>query len=268
MKVHEFSRRLGIPPSKVRYYNRSGMYESNRRSENNYRDFTEQDALDVYNAQLLRSFDMSMKESVQAIQEYGLEQICGWLDEHICEAEEEIRLAEIRLARLQQMRRYYTNIPQREGKATLLTCGKSYSICTFGSCAVISDEVLEIAAHWGERMPFTYVALTIPRESLLGEEERLSVGIGLGILEENLSWCDLPVSDAMDCFPEGECLSVFLEREDIFSLTRRDILPLFEEAAARKKKIVSGATGRIFLSYRKDSRLFHGFTLRVRVEPQ
>ncbi|MCI8567411.1 MAG: MerR family transcriptional regulator [Lachnospiraceae bacterium] len=267
MKVSEFSKRLGIAPSKVRYYDRFGMYQGGRCTENNYREFTREDALDVYNAQLLRSFDMSMKESVQTIREFSLGQIAGWLDEHIEELDEEIRLANIRLARLQQMRRYYTEIPGRKGEAVYMNGKKSYSICTFGDCARIDDEILKIAACWGERMPFTYVALTIPAESLLGGQERLSVGAGLGILEENYFACPLPVSGAMDCFPEGPCLTVFLERENPFALTRTDIKPLFELAQKKKLRIVGGATGRIFLSYQKDGGRCHGFSVRVRVEP-
>lgn len=266
MKVSEFSKRLGIPPSKVRYYDRFGMYQGGRCMENNYREFTREDALDVYNAQLLRSFDMSMKESVQTIQEYGLGQIEGWLDEHIEELDEEIRRTNIRLARLQQMRRYYREVPVREGKAVFMECGKSYSICTFGDCARVDDEVLKIAACWGDLMPFTYVALTIPEESLLGAEERLLVGAGLGILEENYFACPLPVSGAMDCFPAGGCLTVFLERENPFALTRADVKPLFDLARERGQRIVGGATGRIFLSYQKGGCRHHGFSVRVRVE--
>lgn len=267
MKVSEFSKRLGIPSSKVRYYDRFGMYQGERCMENNYREFTKEDALDVYNAQLLRSFDMSMKESVQTIREYSLEQISGWLDEHIEELNEEIRLANIRLARLQRMRKYYTDVPPKEGEAILMTRKKSYSICTFGECARIDDQVLKIAACWGELMPFTYVALTIPEESLQGSEEQLSVGLGLGIVEENYFVCPLPVSEAMDCFPEGECLALFLERENPFALTRTDLKPLFDVARERGLRIVGRATGRIFLSYQKDGCRHHGFGVRVRVEP-
>lgn len=54
MYVNEFARRLGLTASKMRYYDRSGLYQS-RRGENNYRDFTDADALDAYLAQSLRA---------------------------------------------------------------------------------------------------------------------------------------------------------------------------------------------------------------------
>ena len=62
MKVNEFARQLGIVSSKVRYYDRMGLIQGERQ-DNNYRNFTPQDALNIYHAQMLRSFDMSIQES-------------------------------------------------------------------------------------------------------------------------------------------------------------------------------------------------------------
>lgn len=65
MKVNEFARQLGIVSSKVRYYDRMGLIQGERQ-DNNYRNFTPQDALNIYHAQMLRSFDMSIQESLNA----------------------------------------------------------------------------------------------------------------------------------------------------------------------------------------------------------
>ena len=49
--------------------------------DSNYRDFTDLDALNIYHAQMLRSFDMSVQESLAAKQK-GLTQISSWVEEH------------------------------------------------------------------------------------------------------------------------------------------------------------------------------------------
>lgn len=268
MKVNEFSHRPGLPVSKVRYYDRYGLYESGNLAANNYRDLTERDALDVYHAHMLRSLDMSMKESVKAIREYSLDQLNDWLKEHIARQEEEIRLAQLRLSRLQQLQHYYTGIPSNMGKVFLNHYERSYSICTFGSCSRNDEDTLKAAAVWAEHMPFTYVAITIPEESLSGNRDQLTVGIGLGILEANLEKGGLPVSDCLECFSAGECLSMLLEKEDIFALTREDIRPLFDTAEALGLRITGGATGRILLKYNHDGKNCFCFSLRAHVKPK
>ena len=66
MKVHDFARRLGLPDSKVRYYDQAGLIRGGRQKENNYRDLTGQDALNIYHAQMLRSFGMGVQEALAA----------------------------------------------------------------------------------------------------------------------------------------------------------------------------------------------------------
>ena len=68
MKVHDFAKRLGLPDSSIRYYDRMGLIQSGRQKENNYRHFTEQDALAIYHARMLRSFDMSVQEAEEKLE--------------------------------------------------------------------------------------------------------------------------------------------------------------------------------------------------------
>ncbi|MCR5606287.1 MAG: MerR family transcriptional regulator [Treponema sp.] len=62
MTVKEFSALLGISTSKIRFYDRLKIIEGNREADNNYRNFSNIDALNIYNAQMLRSFNFSIYE--------------------------------------------------------------------------------------------------------------------------------------------------------------------------------------------------------------
>lgn len=268
MYVNEFARRLGLPPSKVRYYDRSGMYQS-RRGDNNYRDFTDLDALDAYLAQSLRSIDLSMEESLQAIQVCDRDQLHRLLSGRIAALEAELARAQAKLDRLEQLRNYTSgHIAEGQvfsglGRRKLAV----YSVCTFGKYAKTSEEALEIAAVLANSMPYTYIALTIPEESFLGEEEELSVGVGLGILEEFMERCGLTPSPVMDYFSDGPHLVIFMEHEDVFSLTRSDFRPLFDEAKNRGLQLYGNAVGRISYSYEKNGRRRYGFSVRCQVKP-
>lgn len=271
MYVNEFSRRLGLPASKVRYYDRSGMYQG-QRGANNYRDFTDNDALDAYLAQSLRSIDLSMEETTLAVRSYEPFQMYHWLTGRIGSLREEITMAQAKLERLEQLREftvaYGTNLPREEafpGRA--LQEHAVYSIRTFGSYTKVNDEVLEAAAALGGCMPYSYIALSIPGESLFRGEAPLPVGIGLGIREKNLERFGLTPSPVMDCFPGGPHLILFLEREDVFHLTCADLRPLLDGAAARGLRLRGDLTGRISFAREKEGRRFYCLSVRCRTEP-
>ena len=99
MKVHDFAKRLGLPDSSIRYYDRMGLIQSGRQKENNYRHFTEQDALAIYHARMLRSFDMSVQEALEA-KDQELSTIDGWVSSHIQELERQLDWEKMRLTRL------------------------------------------------------------------------------------------------------------------------------------------------------------------------
>jgi len=66
MTVKEFSDLIGIPPSKIRFYDRSNIIDGDREIFNNYRTFCDTDVLSIYNAQMLKSFDFSLSDVVEA----------------------------------------------------------------------------------------------------------------------------------------------------------------------------------------------------------
>ena len=266
MKVLEFAKRLGIPASKIRFYDRQGITQSRRGSENNYRQFTEQDALVIYNAQMLRSFDMSVKEVSTAAHTYALGRFSGWLEERIAALEQELRLEQMRMARLEQLRGYLRAMSEQGAGVLRMRTKVSYNAWTIGPGAFYTGATLSAMERLQGKMPFSYVTLMVPQESLLGGEEALQVRLGLGILKENMEKCGFEGTAGLERFPEGDCLSLYLEREDPFALTRADLAPLFLEAGRLGARIVSGAVGRQYLAYEKEGRTVHGFSLGVLIE--
>ena len=117
MKVYEFATRLGIPASKIRYYDRNGVISGKRLEKNNYREYDRIDALDIYNALMFRSFDMSVSQAAEINEDCRLKDVNDWLSRHILEVEKQITLETMRLDRLQQMKAYFTDI--KEGQTRI-----------------------------------------------------------------------------------------------------------------------------------------------------
>ena len=91
----EFAQRLGVPVSKIRYYDRLGLGQTERSEENNYRNFEPDDALEYGNALMLRSFDMNLKEISQTQSGQSVNEMGIWLEEHVRELVEKYGISAI-----------------------------------------------------------------------------------------------------------------------------------------------------------------------------
>lgn len=265
MKVHDCARRLGISDSMVRYYDRSGLIRSDRHPGNNYRDFTDQDALAIYHAKMLRSFDMGVQEALDA-QNQSLSSISGWVGSHIQELERQIIWEEMRLLRLRQMQYYFSMIQKRaDSRLAESVRYDSYNVWNFGHVDALSPEEQTAIDILAQNMPFSYIAIRISLESILRPGEDLDVSIGLGILEQNREKLELELPPELQRYSGGPMISLFMETPDPFSMTKRDIAPLLEEADRRKITLNGDLIGRIFISYMKEGHFVHGMGLGISI---
>lgn len=260
MKVHEFAQRLGLSDSKVRYYDQSGLIRGGRQKENNYRDFSRQDALNIYHAQMLRSFGMGMQEALEA-KDQALPVIDDWVCGHVRELEREIAQAEMRLIRLEEMRAYFSMIQNRQNKLGRSSRDASYGVYNVGSHTPLTAPEQEAIRLLAGSMPFSYIAIKISRESLLAPGENLDVSIGLGILKGNRDKLGLPLPPQIPLTPGGELVDLQVEVPDPFTMTKKDIAPLLEEIGRRKLVLTDDLIGRIYISYMKDGGFVHGVSL-------
>ena len=264
MKVNEFSRRLGIPSTKVRYYDRIGLISGARDTDNNYREFNEMDALHIYNAQMLRSFDMSIQESADAEQNYGLNDLSSWLNGRIPALDQEIRYEEMRLLRLREMNDYICSINPTSPVVEMLIMVDSYNVWTFGTHIKSLDDTEEQASRMlAEKMPFSYAAVRISKESLLAGG-KLDVDLGIGILASNLKKLDMVLPGQERFLNEGHpMMTQSVQIEDLSNMTASDLDPLLNAVHLKNLEISSDVIGRVYISYRKDGRLMQGIILGV-----
>lgn len=264
MKVHDFARRLGLPDSKVRYYDRAGLIQGERQKGNNYRDFTDQNALNIYHAQMLRSFGMGIQEALDA-QRQELAVIDGWVGDYAEELERKIALQEMRLQRLREMQDYFSMIQARKDKLGHSERDASFNIYNFGKTGPLSPENRESIQLLAQNMPFSYIGIRISRESLTAPGDGLDVSIGLGILERNRNKLGLVLPQSART-PGSALVDLLLEIHDPFAMTKRDIAPLLEEIARRNLVLKDDLIGRIYISYMKNGDFVHGVSLGLPVE--
>lgn len=265
MKVHDFAKQLGLPDSKVRYYDRSGLIRGERQRGNNYRDFTDQDALNIYHANMLRSFGMGVREALDA-REQALSSIDSWVGKHVGELEELILQQEMCLRRLREMQTYFSVIQTRKGRLGQNFVDDSFNVWSFGKTASLSLPEQKAIALLAQNMPFSYIAIRVSRESLLSPEDALDISIGLGILEQNRAKLGLSLPPEIPRSTGGSTVNLLLELSNPFAMTKRDIAPLLEELHRRGQPLSHDLIGRIFLSYMKEDSFVHGVAIGFPVE--
>lgn len=260
MKVHDFAQRLGLPDSKVRYYDRSGLIQGGRQKGNNYRDFSDQSALNIYHVQMLRSFDMGVREILDT-QHQELTDIDGWVGGHVKDLERLVAWQEMRLQRLREMQVYFSVVQTRKAKLARNYVDESFNVWNFGKAGPLSPTEQTAIDLLAQSMPFSYIAIRVSRESLLSPGDELDVSIGLGILEQNRTRMGLELPPDLPRSPGGTKVNLVLELADPFAMTKRDIAPLLEEMDRRGLVPQEDLVGRIFISYMKNDALVHGVGL-------
>lgn len=260
MKVHDFSRCLGLPDSKVRYYDRSGLVRGGRQKENNYRDFTREDALNIYHANMLRSFDMGVRQALDA-RNQDLTVIDGWVESHAGELERQIAWEEMRLQRLREMQFYFSVVQTRRDQLGQNYVDDSFNVWNFGRTSPLSPAEHKAIELLAGNMPFSYIAIRVSRESILSPGDELDVSIGLGILEQNRAKLSLELPPEIPRSPGGSKVNLLMELSDPFAMTKRDLAPLLEELNRRGQVLRSDLEGRIFISYMKNGSFVHGVGL-------
>ena len=264
MTVKEFSEKIGIPSTKIRFYDRSKLIEGSREQKNNYRTFCELDALSIFNAQMLRSFDFSLQEVHQAKEE-KIEQINSRVRRRIEDLENSIRMQEIKLIRLKEMRSYFSEIENSMTRVIYWNLPESYNIFTI-NCNSTENE-RQAVKMLAEVMPFSYICIKICRESILKQENPLKVSLGLGILKKNKEITGLNFSASIKADEQKERVGIRFECQNPFALTVSDLEPLLAELASKKIEIKDDLLGRIFISYKKNGKVVHGLSVSLPVQP-
>lgn len=259
MQVNNFAKLLGLPASKVRYYDQQGLIRGSR-GENNYRHFSPQDALDIYHAQMLRSFDMSIQESLEA-KASPLPMIDGWVAGHIADMEEAIRLQEMKLHRLREMKAYFQKVSSPLQLLPPMDRDKSYNVWNLGCAAPLSPAGLEVIRQLAAAMPFSYIAVRVSRESILRGGEDLEVSAGLGILERNRAKLGISIPPEIPPLDARPVLEYLIGTPNPFALKRRDLQPLLDEMEKQNISLKMDLIGRFYISYMKDGQFVHGLCL-------
>ena len=260
MKINNFAKRLGLPTSKIRYYENIGLIKGNRQEKNNYRDFKNEDALEVYSSLMLRSYGMGIQECFDAKEE-NIEEINSWIEKYIEKTKQEIKRQEMLLLRLRTIESYSEMFRIDPNQIHIRYLSEPYEIWTFGNNIKLTKQHYKDIEILVNSMPYSYACIKVSKESILAEGEDLDVSIGIGILKESVDLLNIKISSA-SVRREGNILEQLFEMEDPFQIKKSDLTPLLTKIKELNLELTD-LIGRVYVCYEKDGKTVYGFGLVI-----
>lgn len=247
--IAAFCRLLGVSADTLRYYERRKLLCAARNPENSYRTYTRQDALDVWNLYMLRSLDMGLREMAELRGQGSFEAQSAFLQGQERALEKEIQRLRKKKRRIQQLSVLY-DLACGVGRPRLVESMQGhYAVYVIDGEKQDDSRGLAAMSAWVKGMPFSYIALSIPQESLAARPEIFPVRIGLGVLEENLEKAGRGLSKNAEYMPpQGKNMCFAFITENVFGLGAKDLLPLYQQMEAGKLRLAGPASGRVVCS--------------------
>lgn len=247
-KIGEFCRLLGVSPDTLRYYDKCGLLLTDKNPQNKYRSFSKQDALDIWNLHMLRSMDMGLSDISKLRKQGALEVQTKYLHQREAALKAEIEKLSAKRERLLQLTKLYDLIHEVDNVNINYAMPANYALYVLGDNTPVGNQVLEQISQWTACLPFTYVAVEIPLKSLMGPEEKLSVRLGIGILEKNLQKVDLVPSDETVFYPQAATAQTTIRTCDVFGLSKKDLASYYDFLEQNRLRVIGPAAGRIICS--------------------
>lgn len=266
MKVNDFAKRIGLPNSTIRFYDRIEITESERTAHNNYRNYNNLDALNIYSAQSLRGFNFSIEDTKKALNS-GMKEVAEFVAIREEELELEILKSKQRLDRLKEVVSFVEMAESHHNQVFEYTVDDHYMVESFGESVSKKLTALEkkTIEDLSNALPFSYVAIHIRKEDLLAESDIIPTQIGLGILEHKRAEIGLELDSKVKKVQGKKCLAIYAKVEDPFNIDRKVIQPILDEVQKMGLE-VKDFYGRLYITYTENGKKFHGITVGYSIE--
>lgn len=245
-KAGDFCRVTGITGETLRHYVDRGIIEPADIAPNNYRMYSERNAMDMLLTRSCRGLDLPIAAILRK-EDSSLREQEALFAEQERRIEEEMASLESKLLRVRQQRAMIAAMAQAAG-TVLERSGDEvfnlYRLIVFGKDARITEEAMRALDQWLKYPQYVCVALNAPRASLLdGGGDALPISVGLGVREEWALKLGLDTRPPVTFFARHRNLCTVVRTCDPFSLRRSDLNGIFDEVARRGAEIASDLTG-------------------------
>lgn len=259
VKLNEFGQRIGVPLTKLRYYARYGVIQPER-CENNYRELTDSEAIDVYSALILRDFDISVEEISKIHQCKSEVDLFTKVDCQVDDLQERINHLQLHLDRLKELQDFLDKFENPNKSAFVYRRVPEYVLWSFSDDFQLNAENQKKIEELTACSPFSYIALRV-KEHVWKTQELFKPELGVAILKKNIKKCNLEVPKDVVYTNDTKLITYCHVKENMFEITREDIQPLFDKANEMDVELMGDLTGRFYLCSLKNGKRLYCFVL-------
>lgn len=207
-KIGEFSKMVGMEPSKVRYYEKKGVYRKERH-ENGYRIFGEMDAYHLNNFRTLCARGYSIKEAIETLDGVSVNKVIDTLlekrnrlDMELLLLQERKKYVEETVSLLQAVKDNPTKVWNEMVPVYMIQPASEKGDYSF------AQKNAEERIKWQELIPFTKYIGFGETKAFVNNEDQF-VDNGYAVKEEHYQQFQYPEDGTLRQFNMGECICFF-----------------------------------------------------------
>lgn len=227
--IGKVSRLLGLSIESIRNYEKTGIIQSTRADDSNYRKFTYLDITSLIRARMYRSLGFSIADTSYLTNEGSIEEIRDRIASQKDVLRREICLAEKKLERLSEIERSLDALEKELGRVIICESPAVYRM-EFSRNGVVdfSDRIVSLFQTWMDLAPFVYVSSRYCQNEVYGGlaidakyAELLNIetddvvlfhpatmGLRLTVMEEDNGYSDVNVLDALRIYADEHRFSL------------------------------------------------------------
>lgn len=241
MKLSELIERLGITREMLRYYEKVGLITPERSEENGYRNYSEQDGIELLRIKDIQAHRVPVQEIKESLDGLTLEMQRKQLLSKEVKLQEEIRSLNAQMLRIQRHRMFIEESMTTEHTVSELDTYGIYKLMLLGA-GIDKEGTKKIAAEWIRHMPFTEIGWAIPWPTSF--EGTISTKIGLVSMPHCAFEQKLTTDEPVYFLPPGRSILLMVSVRDPFHVPAEIFKPLAEYAAQHQMIVTSEISGR------------------------
>lgn len=264
----EFCKITGLKPDTLRYYVDQGLLSPRVRQDNQYKEYSQQDVVDMFYIRSRRAMNIPIVKINEVITCLPVEKQLTWLREHEQSLMEQQQMIEQQLLRCRKMQRDIRNLPKLMHQVIDQSGEEGPDLVQLnliGPDAWGEDRFL-LAESWREAHPQLLNMIHVPLRELLDEScQHFSVSFGVAVPENRLPDKGL-IREPAYRYPSRDCIGTMIRVHDPFQLTREDLQPLFRCAREKRYTFVDSLTSWMITKTHEEGQDWYYFATRVSVK--
>lgn len=256
MKIGQIAKLLGVSTQTVRYYEQSGLISPSRAGDGQYREYSNEDLLKLFDCGFLRGVDIPVKQIAQAIHAPSTGYIAELFSSRAAKLRKQAAYDIACAAYLEDLNRVFQTLPYSLNRGAYWIWPTHYQMDYSSSKGknILSgvERADSLVSTWIQAAPFAYCQNQFESAALPYRFEGSNARLSIIISKAHAAMLDLPLNDKVITIPEQLCVSVYVESDETFALDPAQLQPALDMIEENQQEICAPISQLIMLPSSKE----------------